>query len=103
MYNIPDYETIRQIMIFSLIILVILIVLIWSVRTLYKLTESAQEFYAEAKEIEEIIFEGTADQNDVERQIRELDKKGWHRTHGDKIQELAKLFHLKYGKNIIRK
>jgi hypothetical protein len=101
MYNIIYPETldlIQKIFTISMIIMVLIVFGWW----LTHLTTSTNDFYKKAQLVEDRIFAGD-NQDEVEIQLRSLDKEGWHRTHSDRIHELAKLFQLKYNKNIIKK
>ena len=63
--------------------------------------KSADKFYEKAREVEEMIKRGD-DKKTVFDALVKLEEKSFHRNTSARIRELAKMFEIKYGVDILK-
>lgn len=91
----------------ALLIIVYLILMFLGFRWLHK---TATSFYKEADRIEKTIKSARNEdtiackalKDDIFKDIKALSAKSFHRTTGDRVRELGKMFEVKFNVTIIR-
>ena len=66
------------------------------------LYRSGNKFYRFAETIEQLILDGH-DKIEVFEKLIELQKLSFHRTTGERLNELGKMFEVKYGDKILKR